>query len=59
MSARESTAAKIRESRQRAADHLIPVVRTKQSDGVAFDPFSFQKDGSASAEVDVGRCEVL
>ena len=22
------------------------------SDGVAFDPFSFQKDGSASAEVD-------
>ena len=29
------------------------------SDGVAFDPFSFQKDGSASAEVDVGRCQVL
>jgi hypothetical protein len=27
-------------------------------DGVAFDPFSFQKDGSASAEVDVGRCQV-
>ena len=23
------------------------------SDGVAFDPFSFQKDGSASTEVDV------
>ena len=29
------------------------------SDGVAFDPFSFQKDGSASAEVDVSRCQVL
>ena len=29
------------------------------SDGVAFDSFSFQKDGSASAEVDVGRCQVL
>ena len=28
------------------------------SDGVAFDPFSFQKDGSASAEVDVGRCQM-
>ena len=28
-------------------------------DGVAFDPFSFQKDGLASAEVDVGRCQVL
>ena len=28
-------------------------------DGVAFDPFSFQEDGSASAEVDVGRRQVL
>ena len=28
-------------------------------DGVAFDPFSLQKDGRGSAEVDVGRCQVL
>ena len=28
-------------------------------DGVAFDPFSFQEDGLASAEVDVGRRQVL
>ena len=28
-------------------------------DGFAFDPFSFQEDGSASAEVDVGRRQVL
>ena len=35
------------------------MLQSSLSDGVAFDPFSFQKDGSASAEVDVGRCEVL
>jgi NAD(P)-dependent dehydrogenase (short-subunit alcohol dehydrogenase family) len=35
------------------------VLQSSQFDGVAFDPFSFQKDGSASAEVDVGRCQVL
>ena len=28
-------------------------------DGVAFDPFAFQQEGMASAEVDVGRCEVM
>jgi hypothetical protein len=28
------------------------------SDGVAFDPFSFKKDGLASAEVDVGWRQV-
>jgi len=28
-------------------------------DGVAFDPFSFQEDGLASAEVDVSRRQVL
>ena len=33
--------------------------QSSQFDGVAFDPFSLQKDGSASAEVDVGRGEVL
>jgi hypothetical protein len=27
-------------------------------DGVAFDPFSFQQNGVAAAEVDVGRCQV-
>ena len=35
------------------------MLQSSLSDGVAFDPFSFQKDGSASAEVDVGRCQVL
>ena len=25
-------------------------------DGLSFDPFSFQQDGVASAEVDIGRC---
>ena len=35
------------------------MLQSSQFDGVAFDPFSFQKDGSASAEVDIGRCEVL
>jgi hypothetical protein len=28
-------------------------------DGVSFDPFAFQQDSLASAEVDVGRCQVL
>ena len=35
------------------------MLQSSLSDGVAFDPFLFQKDGSASAEVDIGRCEVL
>ena len=30
------------------------MLQSSQFDGVAFDPFSFQKDGLASAEVDVG-----
>ena len=32
-----------------------PMLQSSQFDGVAFDPFSLQKDGLASAEVDVGR----
>jgi hypothetical protein len=35
------------------------MLQSSQFDGVAFDPFSFQKDSSTSAEVDVGRCQVL
>jgi len=35
------------------------MLQSSQFDGVAFDPFSFQKDGLASAEVDVGWCQVL
>lgn len=35
------------------------MLQSSQFDGVAFDPFSLQKDGLASAEVDVGRCQVL
>ena len=26
-------------------------------DGLSFDPFSFQQDGVASAEVNIGRCQ--
>ena len=36
-----------------------PMLQSSQFDGVAFDPLSFQKDGLASAEVDVGRCQIL
>ncbi len=35
------------------------MLQSSLSDGVAFDPFSFQKDGLGSAEVDVGWCQVL
>ena len=35
------------------------MLQSSLSDGVAFDPFSLQKDGRGSAEVDVGRCQVL
>ena len=35
------------------------MLQSSQFDSVAFDSFSFQKDGLASAEVDVGRCQVL
>jgi hypothetical protein len=27
-------------------------------DGLSFDPFSFQQDGVATAEVDIGRCYI-
>jgi hypothetical protein len=36
-----------------------PVLQSSLFDGVAFDPFPFQEDGLASAEVDVGRPQVL
>ena len=32
------------------------MLQSSLSDGVAFDPFSLQKDRRGSAEVDVGRC---
>src|SRR5262245_22739421 len=35
------------------------MLQSSQFDGVAFDPFSCQKDGLTSAEVDVGWCQVL
>ena len=35
------------------------MLQSSLSDGVAFDPFSLQKDSRGSAEVDVGRCQVL
>ena len=35
------------------------MLQSSLCDSVAFDPFSFQKDGLASAEVDVGRGQVL
>ena len=35
------------------------MLQSSQFDGVAFDPFSLQKDGRGSAEVDVGRSQVL
>ena len=34
------------------------VVQASVFDGLSFDPFSFQEDGLASAEVDVGRCQI-
>ena len=35
------------------------MLQSSQFDGVTFDPFSLQKDGLGSTEVDVGRCQVL
>ena len=35
------------------------VLQSSLFDGVGFDPFSFEEDGLASAEVDVGRRQVL
>ena len=37
---------------------LAAVLQASGSDGVAFDPFSFQQDGLATPEVDVGRGQV-
>ena len=34
------------------------VVQASVFDGLSFDPFSFQEDGLASAEVDVGWCQI-
>jgi hypothetical protein len=36
----------------------VAVVQASAMDGLSFDPFSFQKDGLAAPEVDVGRCQV-
>ena len=35
------------------------VLQSSLLDGVSFDPFSFQQDGLAASEVDVGRRQVL
>lgn len=34
------------------------VIQASALDGLSFDPFSFQQDGVASAEVDVGWCQI-
>jgi len=34
------------------------VVQASALDGLSFDPFSFQQDGLAAPEVDVGRCQI-
>ena len=34
------------------------MVQAPALDGLSFDPFSFQQDGVASAEVDVGWCQI-
>lgn len=36
-----------------------PPLQSSLFDGVGFDPFSFEEDGLASAEVDVGRRQFL
>ena len=36
----------------------VAVIEASAMDGLSFDPFSFQEDGLASSEVDVGRGEV-
>ena len=36
---------------------MAAVLQASGFDGVAFDPFSFQQDGSAAPEVDIGRGE--
>ena len=37
---------------------LAAMLQASGFDGVAFDPFSFQQDGLATSEVDVGRGQV-
>ena len=34
------------------------VVQASALDGLSFDPFSFQQDGVASSEVDIGGCQI-
>ena len=34
------------------------VVQASGFDGLSFNPFSFQEDGLAAPEVDVGRCQI-
>jgi hypothetical protein len=34
---------------------LLLVLQSAVDDGLAFDPFSFQQDGLAASEVDIGR----
>ena len=34
------------------------MLQTAVFDGVSFDPFSFEQNGMAAPEVDVGRCQV-
>jgi hypothetical protein len=36
----------------------LAVVQASVLDGVSFDPFSFQEDGLATSEVDVGRGQI-
>jgi hypothetical protein len=36
----------------------LAVVQASVLDGVSFDPFSFQEDGLATSEVDVGRRQI-
>lgn len=35
------------------------VVQAALSDGVAFDPFTFEQDGLAASEVDIGGREIV
>ena len=34
------------------------VVQASKLNGLSFDPFSFEEDGLAASEVDVGRCQI-
>jgi hypothetical protein len=37
---------------------LAAVYQSSDLDGLSFDPFSFQQDGVATAEVDIGRGQI-